>query len=107
MKCLAYGFSTTLALTLMAVGVSQAQSVPRSDRLSPLQRNQISRDLIPSSAQDFFRAGQANFEQEIRLLTRPRSPLNEPLLTVRPGAQPQPETKPERPASSPGKMLKP
>lgn len=79
MKCAVYALFTAVAL--MGTSTAIAQSAPSVDRLTPLQRQQISRDLIPSSAQDFFDAGQANLEQEIRLFTRQRSP-NEKLLKV-------------------------
>ncbi|PSB31826.1 hypothetical protein [Stenomitos frigidus] len=101
MKRVIYVLANAIALTCMTMSASLAQSAPHSNSLTPLQRQQLSRDLIPSSAQDFFKAGQTHLEQEIRLLTRPRSPLNEPLLTVHQDTQTQPQTKPERPVSSP------
>jgi len=93
MKC-AYAIATMMVL--MGTGTTMAQSLPSIDRLTPLQRQQFSRDLVPSSAQDFFRTGQANLEQEIRLLIRQRSP-NEPLLKVNQALQVQPEPNGEPP----------
>ncbi|MBW4581119.1 MAG: hypothetical protein KME42_16250 [Tildeniella nuda ZEHNDER 1965/U140] len=101
MKRVVYAFSTAMAFTLVAASASLAQSVPHSDRLPPSKLQQFSRDLTPSSAQDFFKAGQTELEQEIRLLTRPRSPLSENVLTVRQGTQAQPEIKPEQPVALP------
>ena len=104
MKRVAYVFSTTVILTVslpfVTMSASLAQSIPHGDRLSPAKLQQFSRDLTPSSSQDFFNAGQTHLEQEIRLLSRPRSPLNEPLLTVRQNAT-QLEPQPERPTSLP------
>jgi len=94
MKCAVYAIATMMVL--MGTGTTMAQSLPSIDRLTPLQRQQFSRDLVPSSAQDFFRTGQANLEQEIRLLIRQRSP-NEPLLKVNQTLQVQPEPNGEPP----------
>jgi hypothetical protein len=88
--------ATVLALTA-GLGLALAQSIPQVARLTPLQRQQFSRDLVPSNAQDFFKAGQITLEQEVRLLTRPRSPLNENLLKVREGSLPLPTTPVEQP----------
>lgn len=74
-----------------------AQSVPQVNRLTPLQRQQFARDLVPSGAQDFFNAGDVKLEQEIRRLMQPRSPLNEKLLTVRQDAQMLPKDSFEKP----------
>ena len=93
--------TTTLALTLVTVRGALAQSIPHVDRLSPSKLQQFARDLTPSSAQDFFNAGQAQLEHEIRLLSRPRSTRDEHLLTVRKDAQVQPTDQPEPPVSSP------
>ena len=94
MKYAVYPVATVMVL--MGTGTTMAQSLPSLNHLTPLQRQQFSRDLVPSSAQDFFRTGQANLEQEIRLLTRRRSP-NEPLLNVKQDLQVQPEPNGEPP----------
>ena len=107
MKRVVYVLSSAIALIVVTISASLAQSVSHSDRLSPSNLQRFSRDLIPSSAQDFFKAGQAQVEHEIRLLARPRSPLNEPLLTIRTVTKTQPEPKPERPISAPEKTLRP
>lgn len=96
MKRAVYTFSAALALTYVGIGSAMAQAAPAIDRLTPLQRQQISRDLMPSSSQDFFRTGQANVEQEIRWLARPRLP-NETLLKVSDGSQRQPAEQTEKP----------
>ncbi len=95
MKCAVYAIATVLML--LGTDTTMAQSPPSIDRLTPLQRQQFSRDLVPSSAQDFFRTGQANLEQEIRLLTRQRSP-KKPLLNVNQDlpVQPEPNSEPPR-----------
>ena len=98
MKRVVYALSNAIALTLMTISASLAQSVPHSDRLSPPNLQHLSRDLIPSSAQDFFNAGQTHLEQEIQWLTRPRSPLKENLLTIRQGANQQTDDQLERPS---------
>jgi hypothetical protein len=75
----------TVALTgVMAQPGVMAQVVPSADRLQ-----QFSRDLTPSSAQDFFRAGQAQMEQEIRwLLVRRLAHLTD-ILQVKPVTLPK------------------
>ncbi|MBW4475211.1 MAG: hypothetical protein KME45_33270 [Stenomitos rutilans HA7619-LM2] len=88
-----YTFSIALVtaplLTLAAVSAALAQSVPQINRLTPLQQQQFARDLVPSGAQDFFNAGNARLEQEIRRLAQQRSSLNENLLKVNQERQPQ------------------
>lgn len=95
MKRAVYAFSTAVALMYVGISPAIAQSVPPINRLTPLQRQRTSRDLVPSSAQDFFRTGQSKLEQEIRWLTRQRSP-NENLLKVSQGSPVQPEEHPKK-----------
>lgn len=96
-------FSLALAaapiLTFGITSAVPAQSVPQVDRLSPLQRQQFARDLVPSNAQDFFNAGNAKREQEIRRLAQPRSPLTENVLRVNQGMPMQPNASVEQPDS--------
>ena len=94
MKWAVYAIATVMVL--MGMSTTRAQSIPSINRLTPQQRQQFSRDLVPSGAQDFFRTGQASLEQEIRLLIRQRSP-NEPLLKVNQDLQEQPEPNGEPP----------
>jgi hypothetical protein len=56
--------------------------------LSAAQAQRISRDLIPSSSEDFFRKGREQFEQELKRLSRDRPA--EPVLKV----SPQPSLEP-------------
>lgn len=73
----------TAPLLLFAVTTTVlAQAVPQVNRLTPLQRQQFARDLVPSGAQDFFDAGNVSLEQEIRRLAQQRSLLNANLLKV-------------------------
>ena len=94
MKWAVYVIATVMVL--MGMGTTRAQSISSIDRLTPLQRQQFSRDLVPSGAQEFFRTGQVTLEHEIRLLIRQRSP-NEPLLKVNQDLQEQPEPNGEPP----------
>ena len=98
MNRVVYVLPNAIALILMTMIPSLAQSVPRGDRLSPSTVQRLSRDLIPSSAQDFFNAGQTHLEKEILLLTQPRSPLKENLLTVHQGTNQQTDNQLERPS---------
>lgn len=52
-------------VTLIASSPGFAQSLPN---LSTLDRQRLSRDLIPSNSQDFFNQGRNQLEREIRLL---------------------------------------
>ncbi|MBW4441374.1 MAG: hypothetical protein KME10_09105 [Plectolyngbya sp. WJT66-NPBG17] len=54
-------------VTLIASSPVLAQSLPN---LSLVDRQRLTRDLIPTNSQDFFRQGQAQLEREIRLLER-------------------------------------
>ncbi len=77
MKAIIYS-GVTVALTfLIAQRGVQAQTLP-TDRLS-----QFSRDLTPSNAQDFFRAGQVQMEQEIRWLLEQRLAHRADILEVK------------------------
>lgn len=52
---------------------------------TPYALQRLSRDLnSPSNAEDFFRVGREQFEQEIQQLTDPRSHLTEDVLKVSP-----------------------
>ncbi|NJR52083.1 MAG: hypothetical protein HC780_23425, partial [Leptolyngbyaceae cyanobacterium CSU_1_3] len=54
-------------------------SIAGSSRgLSAAQAQRISRDLIPSSSEDFFRKGREQFEQELKRLSQERP--SEPVL---------------------------
>ena len=67
MKAIIYAVVTVALTSNIMQRSAMAQTVPSPDRLQ-----QFSRDLTPSSAQDFFRAGQAQMEQEIRWLWEQR-----------------------------------
>lgn len=82
MSLLSLTLATAIGLVLLPMGFGLAQAAPPISRLTPLQRQQIGRDLVPLGTQAFFKAGQVTLEQEIRLLTKPRSSLSEPLLNV-------------------------
>ncbi|MBW4691711.1 MAG: hypothetical protein KME27_08060 [Lyngbya sp. HA4199-MV5] len=89
---------TAPLLTFAVTTTVLAQSVPQVNRLTPLQRQQFARDLVPSGSQDFFDAGNANLEQEIRRLAQQRSRLNENLLKVQDEPpQPNDHVKPSDP----------
>ncbi len=90
------GLTAAMMLVCATTGSASAQVAPQGIRLTPLQQQQLSRDLVPSDTQNFFSVGQAKLEQEIRFLTWPRSPLDENLLTVRQGVQPPPDERLEQ-----------
>lgn len=71
----------------------------------PYSLQRLSRDLnSPSNAEDFFRIGREEFEQEIQRLTDPRSRLTEDVLKVSPTLRlPQDSL----PAESPGQRVGP
>lgn len=71
-------------LTLIVGYTVQAQAIPN---LSVSDRQRLSRDLIPSSSQDFFNQGRNQLEQEIRLLERRFATKNEPELKIDPAVQ--------------------
>lgn len=72
---------------------------------TPYSLQRLSRDLnSPSNAEDFFRVGREEFEQEIQRLTDPRSRLTEDVLKVSPTLRlPQDSL----PAESPGQRVGP
>lgn len=67
--------------TLIASSTVQAQAIPN---LSVSDRQRLSRDLIPSSSQDFFNQGRNQLEREIRLLERRSTTRKEDLLKIDP-----------------------
>jgi len=78
-----------------AVAIAAIVNEPTVARANPalgrqvgvLATGSIGRDLHqPSPAEDFFRQGQRQFEQEIQSLTRPQSVQPEALLQVTPDA---------------------
>lgn len=66
MKAIIYAVVTVVLTGGVGTRGVMAQTIPL-DRLP-----QFSRDLTPPNAQDFFRAGQAQMEQEIRWLLQQR-----------------------------------
>ncbi len=68
-------------VTLIASFPALAQSLPN---LSNVDRQRLSRDLVPNNPQDFFRQGQAQLEREIRLLERRSQLQQENLLKINP-----------------------
>ncbi|MCU0548570.1 MAG: hypothetical protein MUC48_04410 [Leptolyngbya sp. Prado105] len=66
---------------LLVSSAAQAQSTPN---LSLRDRQHLSRDLTPSSSQDFFNQGLTQFEREIQLLERRFMAEQEHLLKIDP-----------------------
>ncbi len=73
--------------------LSQTALANPQPRLMPSDLQRLSRDLIPSSSEDFFRAGQVKLEREVQRLTEPRS-LSEKVLIINPSIQKQQEAIP-------------
>jgi hypothetical protein len=88
MKPTSIYIATTTVLVLSTIGLltqhtaAIAQQEPRFP--SPAQLQQLSRDLIPSRSQDFFREGQARMEAEIKQLGQ--TPESDILTVDRVGA---------------------
>lgn len=95
-KITAFGFSTAL-LMLGNTAVNAQQQLPS---LTPAQTQQLSRDLVPHSSQDFFRQGQELMEREIELLRQRQISNNEPVLKLNP-LQPIKENSPVKNNSQP------
>jgi hypothetical protein len=73
--------SLKIVLITVTVGVlvpSMAQAMPN---LTSSQLQRISRDLVPSRSQEFFRQGQVQLEREVRQLERKKT---SPVLKVDP-----------------------
>ncbi|MBD2354684.1 hypothetical protein H6G41_08575 [Tolypothrix sp. FACHB-123] len=79
-KITAFGFSTAV-LVFGNTAVNAQQQLPN---LTPVQTQQLSRDLVPHSSQEFFRQGQELMEREIELLRQRQISNNEPVLKVNP-----------------------
>ncbi len=77
-KVTALGFSTAFLLAGQNA-VNAQQQIPN---LSPQQAQQLSRDLVPSSSQEFFRQGQYLMEREIQNLRLRQVESNEPVLKI-------------------------
>ncbi|MBD2203456.1 hypothetical protein H6G33_18670 [Calothrix sp. FACHB-1219] len=95
-KTTVFGFSTALFM-LGNTAVNAQQQLPS---LTPAQTQQLSRDLVPHSSQDFFRQGQELMEREIELLRQRQVSNDEPVLKVDP-LQPIKENNPVRNNSQP------
>jgi hypothetical protein len=53
--------------------------------------NRLSRDLVPSASEEFFRLGQIQLERELRQLAQNRDLTSEDLLKVLPATEVSPE----------------
>jgi hypothetical protein len=88
---------TSVGLSLTQQAIAPAQTL---SRLTPSQIQRITRDLHRSSSEDFFRQGKEQFERNVRIGFEKRSQLNQDLLKISPGLQPQPDFHPlEKPAT--------
>ncbi|HEY9632515.1 MAG TPA: hypothetical protein V6D14_03860 [Coleofasciculaceae cyanobacterium] len=74
----------TATVSLLAGLLSQQASAWANSQspLSPTQAAQLSRDLIPSQPQEFFRQGQERFEAEIQNLIKRQTTSTEPPLEI-------------------------
>ncbi|MFN6540711.1 MAG: hypothetical protein RM021_030825 [Nostoc sp. EkiNYC01] len=71
-------FSTAFFLAVQTSANAQ-QTLPS---LTPAQTQNLSRDLVPSSSQDFFRQGKDSFEEEIQLLRERQLSSTKPILKI-------------------------
>ncbi|KAM3098526.1 hypothetical protein ACKFKG_05710 [Phormidesmis sp. 146-35] len=96
MKASCWTASVVWMLPLLIGSAAQAQSLAG---LSSVQLQRLSRDLVPSSSEDFFRKGREQFDRELELLRRPsKSP--DRLLKVDSRTQyPQQNDRPKFPKS--------
>lgn len=76
-KVTALGFST--AFLLAGQNAVNAQQIPS---LTPQQAQHLSRDLVPSSSEQFFRQGQYLMEREIQNLQTRQLEPKEPVLKI-------------------------
>jgi len=51
-------------------------------RLTPVQAQHLSRDLVPHSSQDFFRQGKDSIEREIQILRQRQLSSTQPILKI-------------------------
>ncbi|MBD2532664.1 hypothetical protein H6G97_24990 [Nostoc flagelliforme FACHB-838] len=87
---------STAFLLAVQTSANAQQAVPN---LTPAQAQHLSRDLVPSSSQDFFRQGKDSFEREIRILRQRRLSPIKPILKIDSVTQiekPQTQQKPKR-----------
>ncbi|GAB1540045.1 hypothetical protein NUACC21_27140 [Scytonema sp. NUACC21] len=76
----------------LLVGQSSAYALQDTPRLSTVNTQRLSRDLVPFNSQDFFNKGQDLIEREIQILRERQNPSSKPVLKVNP--QPQIEEQP-------------
>jgi hypothetical protein len=65
--------------TVLLAGHTTSQTLAQVP-ITPAQAQHLSRDLIPTDSQDFFRQGRNNLEREIQALQTRLAP--EPLLKI-------------------------
>ncbi|MGV0027627.1 hypothetical protein [Phormidesmis priestleyi] len=94
MKAYRWTVSTVWMLTLLLGSAAQAESLTG---LSSAQLQRLSRDLVPSSSEDFFRKGREQFDRQIELLNRLPNPPDRVLKIV---PQPQYQKRNDRPTFS-------
>ena len=82
---------------------AQAQPVPN---LTSAQLQRFERDLTSTNAQDFFKQGKAQFEQEIRSLEQGRVSSDQPTLKIDPTLQDVEHFQPASSQSSPPQPLR-
>ncbi|WP_251956255.1 hypothetical protein [Nostoc commune] len=70
---------STAFLLAVQTSANAQQAVPT---LTPAQAQHLSRDLVPSSSQDFFRQGKDSFEREIQILRRRKLSPIKPILKI-------------------------
>lgn len=75
-----------LNIASMAIAQSRPVAIP-----SNVPANRISRDLVRSPSEDFFRQGQIQLEREIQQLAKSRELLTKDVLKVSPDERSFPE----------------
>jgi hypothetical protein len=74
-----YLLVSTAFLLAIQTSANAQQSLPN---LTPAQAQSLSRDLVPSSSQDFFRQGKESMEREIQIFRQRQLPSMKPILKI-------------------------
>lgn len=82
MKRLIYPLLAIVLLPAWSTGAAIAQPVPQVPRLTPAQLQRFSRDLVPSSSEEFFRQGRETLEQEVQRLRQPHRFSSDQILKI-------------------------
>ena len=74
--------SLILSAAFLLSGQTSANAQQQFTNLTPAQTQRLSRDLFPSSSQDFFKQGNDLIEREIQILRQRKLSSTEPVLKI-------------------------